>query len=66
MLKRYSMDEFLAWPSRILSGATQNGNYAVIETKDKPNAVIIDEDEWNILIGAFRLCVAHPEISNKP
>ena len=51
-----SMKEFLNDPESILTGAVVDDEFVKVKTKSG-NAVIINESEWNILIGAMKIAM---------
>ena len=51
-----SMKEFLNNPEAILTGAVADDEFVKVKTKSG-NAVIINEAEWNILIGAMKIAM---------
>lgn len=52
-MNELSMNEFLNNPESILTGAVADDEFVKVKTKSG-NAVIINESEWNILIGAMK------------
>ena len=51
-----SMKEFLNDPETILTGAVADDEFVNVKTKSG-NAVIINESEWNILLGAMKIAM---------
>ncbi len=55
-MNELSMKEFLNAPESILTGAVVDDEFVKVKTKSG-NAVIINESEWNILIGAMKIAM---------
>ena len=55
-MNKLSMNEFLNNPEAILTGAVADDEFVKVKTKSG-NAVIINESEWNILIGAMKIAM---------
>lgn len=55
MLER-TLNEFLSDAENLTIGAIVNDDFLTIKT-DSGNAVLISEDEWNILIDAFKMVI---------
>ena len=55
-MNELSMNEFLNNPEAILTGAVADDEFVKVKTKSG-NAVIINESEWNILIGAMKIAM---------
>lgn len=55
-MNELSMNEFLNNPESILTGAVADDEFVKVKTKSG-NAVIINESEWNILIGAMKIAM---------
>lgn len=55
MLER-TLNEFLSDAENLTIGAIINDDFLTIKT-DSGNAVLISEDEWNILIDAFKMVI---------
>ena len=51
-----TMIEFIDDAEKLIVGAIVNDDFLMIKT-DKGNAVLISEDEWNVLIGAFKMVI---------
>ena len=51
-----TMIEFIDDAEKLIVGAIVNDDFLMIKT-DKGNAVLISEDEWNILVGAFKIAI---------
>lgn len=51
-----TMKEFLSNAENLTIGAIVNDDFLTIRT-DKGNAVLISENEWNILKAAFKMAI---------
>ena len=51
-----TMKEFLSNAENLMIGAIVNDDFLTIRT-DKGNAVLISENEWNILKDAFKIAI---------
>lgn len=51
-----TMKEFLSNAENLTIGAIVNDDFLTIRT-DKGNAVLISENEWNILKAAFKIAI---------
>lgn len=51
-----TMKEFLSDAENLTVGAIVNDDFLTIKT-DKGNAVLISENEWNVLKDAFRIAI---------
>ncbi len=51
-----TMKEFLSDAENLTVGAVINDDFLTIKT-DRGNAVLINEDEWNILRDAFKITI---------
>ena len=56
-MKELSREEFLKAPKSIPKGAVVDDEFVKVET-DSGTAVIINEGEWNILIGAMQMLMS--------
>ena len=52
-MKELSTQEFIAEVEKLLFNAVANGDFLKIKTS-AGNAVLINEDEWNILVDAMK------------
>lgn len=51
-----TLKEFMEDSEKLIAGAIVNDDFLKIKT-DNGNAVLISEDEWNILLGAFKMAI---------
>ena len=59
-----SIEDFMKDPMKYMRLA-MDGIYTKVAAENGLSAIIIDEPEWTILVQALKLCLQHPEWTEK-
>ncbi len=59
-----TLEQFMKNPMKYMRDA-MNGEYSKVTAENGLSAVVIDEPEWTILVQALKLCMEHPEWTQK-